>query len=240
MSKKSSSIPMDAYECGTHRLGRIYMSAMLLAMLAVPTFICIYFNTMPNLSAGFWSVLLSRLLIAAPLGAASEVLLYTNLLGPGGTYLGWVTGNLNNLKIPCVMNAKNLANVKTGTREGEIVSTISVACSAITTTVVVGIGAACITPLTPLLEDPVLLPAFKTVIPALFGALGCTFVLKNIKIAAFPLVFSIVLFLLMPQLTSSVALVMIGIIFITAATGLIFFRIKKKKKQALDKQTDAQ
>ena len=58
----------------------------------------------------------------------------------------------------------------------------------------------------PLLESPVLKPAFDNIMAALMGALGLVYISKNWKLAIAPLTFMIVLFLLVPSLASSVGI----------------------------------
>ena len=89
-------------------------------------------------------------------------------------------------KLPCVHHgqpdqpeaavrrqcAREICGTEVGTPENDIVSTLSVATSSLVTVVVLMLGVLCLVPLTPVLESPVLQPAFDTVIPALFGALA--------------------------------------------------------------------
>ena len=63
--------------------------------------------------------------------AVVEVIVYTPMLGAGGTYLSFVTGNIANLKLPCAINAMEGADVKANSEEGEVVSTIAIATSSI-------------------------------------------------------------------------------------------------------------
>ncbi|MFR4009250.1 MAG: hypothetical protein ACLT0Y_08275 [Christensenellales bacterium] len=49
-----------------------------------------------------------------------EVFTYAPMLGAGGSYLGFVTGNLTNLKVPCALNAMRSAGVEPGSEEGEV------------------------------------------------------------------------------------------------------------------------
>ena len=211
------------YERSTHRIGRTWMGIMLLVMLAVPFGICCIFGTAPNLSPAFWAAFIPILLVNIP-SCLIEVAVYAPLLGTGGTYLAFITGNLSNLKIPCAMNACEMARAEVGTKESEIVSTISVAVSAIVTTLTIAIGAALIIPLTPVLESPVLLPAFKCVIPAVFGALGFRFAKGHPRIAILPLALSISLFLLAPSLTRSVSLMVFGMAVVSVVSAYIMFK----------------
>ena len=45
-----------------------------------------------------------------------EVITYVPMLGVGGSYLGFVTGNLSNLKVPCALNAMQSAGVDAAAR----------------------------------------------------------------------------------------------------------------------------
>ena len=68
-----------------------------------------------------------------------EVVAYSPMLGAGGTYLSFVTGNIMNLKMPCAINAMENAKVKANTEEGEVITTIAISASIIVTTIVIAI-----------------------------------------------------------------------------------------------------
>mgnify|MGYP007121800876 CR=1 FL=1 len=129
--------------------------------------------------------------------------------GAGGSYLAFITGNVTNMKIPCAMNARDIAKTKVGTPENEIISTISVATSAIVTTLVIVAGVILMIPLRPVLENPVLIPAFDNVVPALFGALGLKYFMKSPKIAAVPVLSMTLLCVFVPAAISQTSLLMI-------------------------------
>ena len=101
------------------------------------------------------------------------------MLGAGGSYLSFVTGNISNLKLPVALNALEQTNANIRTEEGEIVSTVAIAVSSIVTMVIICLGVLLITPLTPILDAPVLAPAFAQILPALFGGLGVVFVSRT-------------------------------------------------------------
>ena len=128
-------------------------------------------------------------------GLISLSFTFVPMLGTGGSYLGFVTGNLTNLKVPCALNAMEAAKVRPGSEEGEVISTIAIASSSIVTTLVIALGVFGLGFLRPVLESPALKPAFDNILPALFGALGVVFISKNPKLAAAPLAFMVVLFL---------------------------------------------
>ena len=207
---------MKTYNDSVHFYGRIWVATGILLMLMVPTSICLYYNAWPEVT-----YVLKGLLGVAPIFwtvGIIEVFTYAPMLGTGGTYLGFITGNLTNLKVPAALNAMQAAKVEATSEEGEVISTIAIASSAIVTTVVIALGVLMLGYLQPILESPVLVPAFDNILPALFGALGVVYISKNWKIAVAPLAFMVVLFLLVPSLASSVgvlvpvgALVAIGV-----------------------------
>lgn len=192
------------------------MAMAITVVLAVPVSICVYYDAWP---AG--SAVLKGLLGVAPIFwtvGIIEVFTYGPMLGSGGSYLGFVTGNITNLKAPSALTAMENAGVKPGTEEGEVISTVAIATSSIVTTIVIAIGVLLLSFLTPILNSPVLKPAFDNILPALFGGLAVVYISKNWKIALAPGIFMVVLFLLVPSLSSSVgvlvpvgALVSIGV-----------------------------
>lgn len=180
------------YADNTHLYGRIWSILAAICIIAYP-FVCmaIYGATiLPD-------VIIKGVGVVAMYWVVSvvETFTYTPMLGAGGTYLGFVTGNLSNLKVPCALNCMEQAEVKSGTEEGEVISTLSTAVSSIVTMLIIIIGVAAITALTPILEDPALAPAFEQVLPALFGGMAVVYISKNWKIAVFPCVFMLAVFI---------------------------------------------
>lgn len=215
-----------SYTQTIHTAGRIWMLTALALLILVPTAICIYYKSWP----GFGPVA-KGLLGVAPIFwtvGTIEVFTYAPMLGAGGSYLGFVTGNLTNLKVPCALNAMQAAGVEPGTEEGEVLSTIAIAVSSIVTTVIIILGVFMLNYLRPILESPTLAPAFANILPALFGGLAVVYVSKDWKIALAPLIFMVVLFLCVPSLASSVgvlvpvgSLLAIGVARILYKKGLL-------------------
>lgn len=210
-----------SYRDSVHKMGRVWMFSALALMISVPTAICIYFAAWPSIGGvlkGFISV--------APIFwtvGVIEVFTYVPMLGTGGSYLGFVTGNLSNLKVPCALNAMDRAGVQAGTEEGEVVSTIAIATSSIVTTLIIAAGVLLLSQIAPVLESPVLQPAFKNILPALFGALGVVFISKDWKIAIAPLVVMVTLFLLVPSLGSAVGiLVPVGALIAIGVARILY------------------
>ena len=128
----------DAFRDYEHRVGRWWMLTGFALLLAVPTAICVRYDAWPPIT---W--VLKGLLGVAPIYwtvGTIEVLTYVPMLGTGGSYLGFFTGNLTSLKVPCALNAMEAADVEPGTEAGEVISTIAIAVSALVTTAVIAIG----------------------------------------------------------------------------------------------------
>ena len=195
------------YERGTHRLGKLVSLITLVLLVGAPFLIGAYLGAMPDLGAvgrGFLAVGLIW-----TISSVVEFLVYTPMLGSGGSYLAFITGNLINMKIPCAVNARDLAGVKAGTKENEIVSTLSIAVSSLVTILVLALGVLLLQPLQPLLQSPVLQPAFDNVVPALFGALAYKYYRKNIGLAIWPLLMMSALFILVPSLQSQTSILIL-------------------------------
>ncbi len=214
---------MNDYMKKTDVYGKIWIWSAVVVILMVPVAICVAYNAWPSLTA-----VLKGLIGVAPIFwtvGVIEVITYTPMLGTGGTYLAFVTGNLTSLKAPSALNAMENADVKPGTEEGEVVSTIAIATSSIVTTLIIALGVFGLSALTPILDSPVLKPAFDNILPALFGGLGVVYISKNWKLSVAPIVFMVALFLCVPSLSGSVGiLVPVGI-----AIALIAGRIMYNK-----------
>ena len=205
-----------------HRDGRAWGIVLGLMLLAFPAVLMAVFNALPD-----WASLGKGLLATAPMYWAVgivEIFTYVPMLGAGGTYLSFITGNISNLKLPCAIDAMERAGVKASDEEGEVISTIAIAVSSIVTTIIIIIGVICIVPLTPILEAPVLEPAFAQILPALFGGLGVVFVSKNVKLAIAPIILMLVLFIFVPALNSGTVGIMVpvGVLFTIAVARVMY------------------
>lgn len=213
----------ESYLDSVHRYGRIWGLIIFGLVLAMPIVVCLLFGALPE-----WRALFSGLLAILPMYWAVgivEMFTYVPMLGAGGAYLSFVTGNISNLKLPCALDAMERANVKPSSEEGEIISTISIAVSGIVTTVIIIIGVILIVPLTPLLEAPILTPAFDMILPALFGGLAVAFISKNAKLSIAPIILMLTLFICVPALNASTVGIMVpvGVLF-TVAVARIMYR----------------
>ena len=216
----------EQYLKTTHRLGRAVSMITLVLLVGAPFAIGALLGAQPDLGAvgkGFLSVGL-----VWTVSSVVEFLVYTPMLGAGGSYLAFITGNLINMKIPCAMNAKELVGAKSGTAENEVIATLSIATSALVTILVLALGVLLLIPLQPVLQSPVLAPAFANVVPALFGAMAWKYFRKAPVLALIPLTVMILLFTLAPSLTSSTSFMIIPSGAIAIALSWLSYRRETK------------
>ena len=212
-----------SYIDSVHRDGRIWNLSVMVLLMAFPITVAILFSTAPD-----WKALGLGLVATAPMYwavGAIETVTFVPMLGAGGSYLGFVTGNISNLKLPCALNALEQNNVGASSEEGEVISTIAIATSSIVTTLVIIVGVICIVPLTPILSAPALQPAFEQILPALFGGLGVAFVSKCWKLAIAPVMLMLVLFIFVPALNAGTVGIMVPVsALFTIAVGRILYK----------------
>ncbi|MBR4991624.1 MAG: hypothetical protein IKY86_01375 [Clostridia bacterium] len=213
----------EIYNQRTHLFGRVACIITLVLLLGAPFVMGLYLGAMPDLGAVARGFLACGLVWMV--SCVAEYLIYTPMLGAGGSYLAFITGNLINMKIPCAMNARDMVDAKTGTPENEIISTLSIATSSLVTILVLAGGVVALIPLQPILQAPALQPAFDNVVPALFGAMAYKYYRGNLKIAVLPLLMMALLFLLVPSLIGSTSFMVLpsGAI----AIGVAFLLYKK-------------
>lgn len=214
-----TTLTESQYDINIHRNGRLWMLAAILVTQGVPLAISLYFDVWPpfgTLLAG----LVPTIIVFWPI-AIIEVLTYTPMLGSGGTYLGFVTGNLSNLKVPAAISAMQQAGVEPSTKEGEIISTLAVGASSLVTNLVLVLGVVLMSYLLPVLESPALKPAFANLMPSLFGALGVVFISRNWKISVAPLVLMAGLFIAVPTLPVGI-LIPVGALVSIAVARLLY------------------
>ncbi len=240
MAKERVKVSMD-YDLKSHIVGKIWMALAMLIFFAVPTTICLYFDVKPDMSVMGTIAVIVPFLINF-LSGVFEPIIYSPMLGINSAYLAFITGNLSNLKIPCVVKAQEICGTKLGTEENEVVSTLSVATSTLVTTVIIAVFVLILAVSnveTAIKNTPWITPAFTCVVYALFGSLGGKYVVKNIKLAVFPLAiivaFSLILGFASPKLVGS-AYLFVGIA-LCAIFGILQV-VREKKKQKLQEEKE--
>lgn len=204
-----------------HVWGTVWNYAALMMMLSVPVCMSVIMKTWPSLS-----IMGKVIATLAPLYWVTgiiEVVTYVPMLGAGGTYLSFVTGNISNLKLPCGLNAMENAKVRANTEEGEVISTISIAVSSLTTTFVIAIGVLAFAKVfSTASTNPTFAAAFNNVLPALFGALGASYFAKHWKLAIAPVIAGVIVLFFSPA--TGVGVLMFITIVISLVGAAIIYR----------------
>ena len=238
MKKLATSADQNAK---MHLIGRLWLGIGMLLICSIPLWLSLYYETEP-----VWDVLASGAVISPfiimALSGVAEPIVYSPMVGVNGMYLSFLTGNLSNLKIPCVVKAQEIAGTKRGTEEDEIVATIAVATSSLVTILIIAVIVLClavIPDLTQKINDaPYLTPAFGCVVYALFGSLGGKYIVKNPKLAIFPIVIIVALSLVLGfvGLDPGSAYLFVGIAICLIFAVLQIFREKKKMREAEERK----
>ena len=205
-----------------HSIGRLFTLIALGLIMLVPILYFIQAKTLPN-----WKVFVAAL--PGVVGAYFivgfiEAISYAPLLGTGGQYLSFITGNVSNLKLPCAINAQNIAKTQTGSEEQEIVTTISIAVSSIVTTLIILIG---LIPLVIFQNQIVdtLKPVSPYIIPAIFGGLMIACMAKYAKVALIPFVICIVICIVTEALhlgLGQTVMILVGMIVSGVFTAILY------------------
>ncbi|MCI7768735.1 MAG: hypothetical protein MSH44_00315 [Christensenellaceae bacterium] len=222
------------YSENTHFYGRIWSVVSVVMMMVFPIAAGAIFDAWPTAQA--IGIGITGILIYWAAGAV-EFISYTPLLGATSVYLGFVTGNLSNLKVPCALSCLDAENVKASTDEGDIIATVSTAVSSIVTILVIIFGVILIaaTPLAELLAKPAAQKAADYLLPALFGALAVVYISRNPKIAFPPVILMVVLCIAIPKIEGVISILVPFVAIFTVGVARIMYKkgwLDDKKQKA--------
>ena len=214
MKNKTVSTP---YIEKTHFWGRVFSVAAFAVLMIVPIAITLHLDVKPEL-ARIWDGFKGVALIFWT-AAFLEIGVYGPMLGTGASYVSFVTGNTTNMKLPCVLSARENAKTNPGTDEDEVVTTIAVATSTIVTTIILAVGVLAMGPFITKItaEGSPFAPAFNQVLPALFGALGAGYFAKHWRISFVPIVTAVIVLIFSPSIGTGTLIPVCVVVSILAA-----------------------
>ncbi len=190
MGLKQEKIQLSNFDESIHRFGRVTGFIAFILMLLFPLFISVVFGITPDFLLVWQPIILISLVMAT--FTFTELVAYQPIIGTGGLYMSYVTGNVSNLKIPCAVSSLKVANINQGTPEGNAVSMIAVGVSTVVSMVIILLGIILIVPLTPILTSEALAPAFNNIMPALYGGLAGSWMVFYWKQSITPLIVGVV------------------------------------------------
>ena len=88
----------EDFNKGLHRIGKLTMLLGIIALVSVPFIVATIFGVSID-GKGFLAGIAKVAIVYIPV-AIVEFLVYAPMLGAGGSYISFITGNVTNMKIP--------------------------------------------------------------------------------------------------------------------------------------------
>ncbi len=229
MSKEKKAVhTLSPFDNKIHRMGIISTIVVWVFFFLVPAGVCTMFGLKVDWGLTFKAALPIMLIFAVT--GVCEKMSMSPVIGPGAVYLASSTGNVQNMKLPAALNAMNIMGCEEGSEKGRVISIIAVATSSFVTTLIVLCGMLFLAPIvTPLLNNPVVSPAFDNMFPALVGPMVIPVVIKNWKTASLPVVLAIVLAIVCGSLYSTIQSILM-VVVIGVSIGAFWLMRKKQPK----------
>lgn len=215
----------SAYDRKVHRWGRISMILALIAMYLPVIGVCVVYKVGIDWAAVGAGVL--AVWAAFGMNQIIEPFTFAPMLGAGGTYIGFTTGNVSQTKIPCVTSCQEIMGVEMGTEEGDVVATLAVGTCSLVTTLEVALGVAFVAVIYPILTSPVLAPGFNNVLPAVMGAMLVQRIMSNWKVGLLPFVLGCIAALVFGQKWYSANGLYIMLVLIAITVAWAYWLYKK-------------
>lgn len=185
---EKEEIMRKEYAPKAHRGGLIFSLIHILIFFLPPLYIMFYFNipvdwtavgkgtvAVLGFSAPFWFI---------------EPISYFLVLGIAGTYISFLAGNISNFRLPVSAVAQEVAGVREGSHEGEIVSTLAIVATQIMLTLAALSGAIFVTIVVKYLPKS-FVAAFDWLLPSIWGAIVIQFALRKWQYAVVAILVSI-------------------------------------------------
>lgn len=223
------SAAFTEYDHKIHRWGRLSTALALIAMYLPIIGVCLRYHVAPDWGAVGAGCL--AILVAFGANQIIEPFTFAPMLGAGGTYMGFTTGNVSQTKIPCVVSCQEIMDVEMGTKEGDVVATLAVGTCSLVTTLEVALGVAFVHVIYPVLTSPTLAPGFNNVLPAVMGAMLFQRIMANWKVGIVPFILGCLSAVLFGQAWYSKNGLYIMLILIAITVAWAYFLYKKGKIQ---------
>jgi hypothetical protein len=120
-----------------------------------------------------------------------EPVSYFLILGICGTYISFLAGNISNFRLPVSAVAQEVAEVRQGSHEGEVISTIAITATQVVMTISALTGALFVSAIVGSLPAPVV-AAFDWLLPSIWGAIIVQFGLRNWRYAVVAVIASVI------------------------------------------------
>jgi hypothetical protein len=218
------------YDRSINRLGRTTSIIALAFMILVPLGTMIYFDLDISVS----EILLassSLIIMFLPMSVVENISYYA-VIGAGGMYLGSITGNILNMKLPCAISGMKIAGVEPGSREGDVISVIAIGVSSVVNTIVLILGMFVIGSfILPILNSPVLSPGFANITPAILGAVTIPNLLESKKLSIVPIIAALAAYFIIGPKSFGKVQSYVLIVIMALSVVSAYLMNKKSKKE---------
>jgi len=226
---KETNTASDVYINRIHVLGRVTSILIILSFLVAGLLICAHFDWFPTF--GQYLAAIGPITIMVAAAGIGEFAAYVPKLGPGASYISFITGNIVNMKLPSIMGAMTALDVKEDSDEFHVLSVVAAVTSSLLVAVLLGVVVLFSNQLRPFLEWEGIQPAISNVMPALYAVLISGSLRTQPALCVLTSLALIPVIWFLNPLTSSLAGTFGGMIFAVLFAYLLF-KAKQKKDQA--------
>ena len=220
MDKDINQLYNDGFTKPVIRIGRWTLIAATVLCFIPSIYLGIRYGAMPPIG----NVLSAWFLIASIYGPYYfvEPISYFPVLGIAGTYMSFLAGEIGNMRLPVSAVAQNVLKVEPGSKKAELVSTLAIAGSILTSVIAVHwqywqeFNIRC--------TSSFVIKMFDFVLPGVFGSMFAMFALKAPKYG----VFSLAICILMQILLKTPVYITIPVT-IFSTIGLALYNTRKAK-----------
>lgn len=156
------------FQRSVHLWGRITVGIALLLTLTIPFYLTFILGHYPN-SSDIVSGLISIVGFVGVIWFVEPISYFTTL-GPAGTYMSFLSGNIGNMRLPVIIATQEALELSPGSDESEVAGIFAIISSTITNLVILAIvlvvGQAIINIL-----PPKVMEAFNFALPGILGAM---------------------------------------------------------------------
>ena len=232
MINQSSAIDQtaatDIFESKIHKYGKITSFGLCALFVFVPLAIQLSFGIKID-TAGTFLAFTAAIAAFGP-AALTEFISYAPILGAGGQYLAFTTGNIMNMKMPIATSALKLSGIEPGTKEAEPITMIAIGVSSIVTSLILFFGLLLSAQMLPVLQSPQLSPAFDNIMPAILGAVAAPILTKNLKLSSVPCILAAILTTAVGYSTVSANQSYLLPVFLVIAIAWAYFLYRRSDK----------
>lgn len=184
----------DSFTKPSIRVGTITVVAAMIASFLPNIYLYFAYGVAPDFS----KFLTAWGNIALAFGAfyLVEPVSYFPIFGVTGTYIGILSGNIAQIRLPAASTAQDVIGVEATSEKGEIVGILAICGSVVTNTAFLTVAVIAGSALMAVLPESVSSALSSFVLPSLFGACFAQMALKNLKIAGFAFVVAVAVRLL--------------------------------------------